>query len=74
MIANFRGKKVQTQQDDEVRYIFTLTKQNYNNNLKNIMFWTSFREEERKWANKVGSVGMFEIEWKTSIIIFWLNF
>jgi hypothetical protein len=56
------------------RYIFTPTKHNYNNNLKNIMFWTSFGEEERKWTNKVGSIGMFEIEWKTSIIIFWLNF
>ncbi len=37
MVANFCGKKVQIQQDDEVRYIFTPTKKSYNNNLKNIM-------------------------------------
>jgi hypothetical protein len=32
--------------------------------------------EERKWANKVGLVGMFEIEWKTShhnILVEFLN-
>jgi hypothetical protein len=37
MVANLQGKKVQTQHDDEVRYIFTPTKENYHNNLKNIM-------------------------------------
>ncbi len=64
MFANFRRKKVQTQHDAKVRYIFTPTEQSYNNNLKNILFWTSSRKEERKWANKVGLVGSFEIEWK----------
>jgi hypothetical protein len=37
MAPNLQGKKVQIQQDDEVRYIFTPTEQSYNNNLKNIM-------------------------------------
>jgi hypothetical protein len=37
MVTNPQGKKVQTQQDDEVRYIFILTDQIYNNNLKNIL-------------------------------------
>ncbi len=65
MVANLQGKKVQTQHDDEVRYIFTPTKENYHNNLKNIMLQTSSRKEERKWANKARLVGLFEIEWKT---------
>jgi hypothetical protein len=56
------GKKVHTQQDDEVRYIFTPTKHSYNNNLKNILFWISFGKEERTWVNKVGLVGLFEVE------------
>jgi hypothetical protein len=36
---------------------------------------TSFGEE-RKWANKVGFVGLFEIEWKTfhhNILVEFLN-
>ncbi len=66
LAANLRGKKVRTHQDDEIRYVFTPTKQNYNGNLKNILLWTSFGEEERAQANKVGLVGLFEIEWKTS--------
>jgi hypothetical protein len=33
--------------------------------LKNILLWTRSKEEERTWANKVGLVGLFEIEWKT---------
>jgi hypothetical protein len=39
------------------------------------MFWTSFGEE-RKWANKVGLVGLFDIEWKTyrhNIMVEFLN-
>ncbi len=50
--------------NDKITYVFTPTKQSYNGNLKNILLWTSFREEEKAWANKVGLVGMFEIEWK----------
>jgi hypothetical protein len=30
--------------------------------------------EERKWANTIGMVGLFEVEWKFLVIIFWLNF
>jgi hypothetical protein len=37
MVTNLLGKKVPTQHDDEVRYIFTPIEQNYNNNLKNIL-------------------------------------
>jgi hypothetical protein len=37
MAANLSRKKVQIQQDDEVRYIFTPTKQINNKNLKNIL-------------------------------------
>ncbi len=37
MVTNLQGKKVQTQQVDEVRYNFILTKHSYNNNLKIIM-------------------------------------
>ncbi len=51
MVANLQGKKVQIQQDDDVRYIFTPTKQSYNNNLKNILLWTSLSEDEKRWAN-----------------------
>ncbi len=47
MVSNMRGKKVQTHHDDEVMYIFTPTKQSYNNNLNNILIRTSFGEEER---------------------------
>ncbi len=47
LATNLCGKKVQTHQDDEVRYIFTPIEQNYNSNLKNILFWTSFGEEEK---------------------------
>jgi hypothetical protein len=39
------------------------------------MFLTSFGEE-RKWANKVGLVGLFDIEWKTyrhNIMVEFLN-
>jgi hypothetical protein len=76
MTTNFQGKKVKTQQDDEVTYIFNPTKQNYNNNLKNIMLWTSVGEEEKKWANRTGLVGSFEIKWKIpyhNILVEFLN-
>jgi hypothetical protein len=65
MATNLRGKKVHTHQDDEIKYVFTPTKQSYNGNLKKILLWTSFGKEERAWANRVGLVGLFEIEWKT---------
>jgi hypothetical protein len=29
------------------------------------MLWTTYGEEEKKWANKLGLVGMFKVEWKT---------
>ncbi len=76
MATNLQGKKVQIQQDDEVKYIFTPTEQSYNNNLKNILFWTSFREEGKKLANKARLVGLFQIEWKTpchSTLVEFLN-
>jgi hypothetical protein len=44
--------------------------------LKNILFWTSFGEEERSWANKARLVGLFEVEWKTphhNILVEFLN-
>jgi cupin superfamily acireductone dioxygenase involved in methionine salvage len=47
MATNQFRKKVHTHQDDEVRYVFTPTKHSYNTNLKNILFWTNSREEER---------------------------
>jgi hypothetical protein len=56
---------VRTHHDDEIRYVFTLTKHSYNGNLKNILLWTSSGEEKRAWANRARLVGMFEIEWKT---------
>jgi hypothetical protein len=65
MVANLHGKKLGIYQDDEIKYIFTPTEQSYNCNLKNILLWTSFRGEERAWANKAQLVGLFEIEWKT---------
>jgi hypothetical protein len=65
MVANLHGKKVRIHQDDEVGYVFTPTKQSYNINLKNILLWTSFGEEERAWANRARLIGPFEIEWKT---------
>jgi len=40
------------------------------------LFWTSFGEEERAWANKVGLVGLFEIGLKTpchNILVEFLN-
>jgi hypothetical protein len=47
MVTNLRGKKVQTHQDDEVRYMFTPIEQSYNSNLKNIFLWTNSGEEEK---------------------------
>jgi hypothetical protein len=76
MAANLCGKKVQTHQDDEVRYVFTPTKQSYNSNLKNILFSTSYGEEEITWVNKARLVGLFEVEWKTlchNILVKFLN-
>jgi hypothetical protein len=61
MVANLRRKKVQIHQDNDVRYIFTPIKQSYNNNLKNILLWTIFGKE-KTWMNKVGLVGLFEVE------------
>ncbi len=75
MVTNLQGKKVQTHQDDEVKCIFTPMEQSYNNNLKNILLWTIFREE-RTWVNIVGLVGLFQVEWKTphhNILIEFLN-
>jgi hypothetical protein len=54
--------------------IFIPIKQSYNNNLKKILLWIHSKEEERKWANKVRLVGLFEIQWRLPVIIFWLNF
>ncbi len=65
MAANLRGKKVQTHQVDEVRYVFTPIEQSYNSILKNIFLWTSSREEEKSWSNRARLVGLFEVEWKT---------
>jgi len=76
MVGNPCGKKVKTYQDDEVRYVFTLTKQSYNSNLKNIFLWTSFGKEERAYANIAILVGLFEVEWKTprnNILVEFLN-
>ncbi len=67
---------MRSHQDDEIRYVFTLTKQSYNSNLKNILLWTSFGKEERAWVNKARLVGLFEIEWKTpchNILVEFLN-
>ncbi len=76
MATNQHGKKVQTHQDDEVKYIFTPIKQSYINNLKNILLWKSFKEEKKTWANKIRLVGLFEVEWKTpchNILVEFLN-
>jgi hypothetical protein len=47
MAVNLHGRKVCIHQDDEIRYFFTPKEHNYNGNLKNILLWTSSREEER---------------------------
>ncbi len=76
MVAKLHGKKMRTYQDDEIRYVFTPTKQSYNGNLKKIFLWTSSRKEERAWANIIGLVGLFEIEWKTlhhNILVEFMN-
>jgi hypothetical protein len=76
MATNPHGKKMPSRQDDEIIYVFTPTQQSYNGKLKNILLWTSCGEEERAWANIVGLVGMFEIEWKTprhNILVEFLN-
>jgi hypothetical protein len=76
MARNLRGKKVQTRQDDEIRYVFTTTKKNYSKNLKHILFCTSYGEEKRAWANRVGLVGVFEVEWQIpchNILVEFLN-
>jgi hypothetical protein len=44
--------------------------------LKNILLWPSFGKEERTWANIVGLVGLFGVEWKTlhhNILVEFLN-
>ncbi len=76
MVAKLHGKKMRTYQDDEIRYVFTPTKYSYNGNLKKIFLWTSSRKEERAWANRIGLVGLFEIEWKTlhhNILVEFMN-
>jgi hypothetical protein len=63
-------------QDDEIKYVFTPIKYSYKSNLKNILLWTSFREEEKAWANRARLVSMFDIEWKTpyhNILVKFLN-
>jgi hypothetical protein len=47
MVAHLRGKKVQTHHDDEIRYIFTLTKYNYNNNLKKKIFGQALERKKK---------------------------
>jgi hypothetical protein len=74
MVAHMHGKKMQTCQDDEVRYVFTLTKQSYNSNMYNILLWTSSGEEEKTWANMVKLVGLFEIHWNIPGVTFCLIF
>jgi hypothetical protein len=37
----------------------------FNDNLKNILLWTSYGEKEKAWANIIRFVGLFKIEWKT---------
>jgi hypothetical protein len=76
MVVNLCGKKMRTHEDDEVRYVFTPIWYSYNSNLKNILLWTSSGEEERACENKVGLIGLFEIEWKTpqhNILVEFLN-
>jgi len=76
MATSLHGKKMRIHQDDDIRYVFTPTKHSYNSNLKNILFWTSSREEEKTWANSVGLIGMFKIEWKTpchNILVEFMN-
>ncbi len=76
MVVNLCGKKVHIHQDDEIRYVFILKEQNCNSNLKNILLWTSFGEEERTWANKAELVRIFQIEWKKpchNILVEFLN-
>jgi hypothetical protein len=44
--------------------------------LKNILLWTSFGKEEKPWANKIGFIGLFEVEWKTpsqNVVVEFLN-
>jgi hypothetical protein len=44
--------------------------------LENILFWTSFKEEEKAWANIARLISLFEIEWKTpfhKILVEFLN-
>ncbi len=75
MATNLHGKKVHTYQDGEIRYVFTPIEQSYNSNLKSIFLWTSFGEEGAQ-ENKVGLVGLFEIEWKTphhNILVEFMN-
>ncbi len=74
MATHVRGKKVQTHQDDEVRYVFTPTKENYNSNMNNILLWASSGEEERAWANITILVSLFEIDWNTPGTTFCLIF
>ncbi len=74
MAAHMRGKKVQTYQDDEVRYVFIPTYQSYNSNMNNILLWTSSREEERAWANITRLVGLFDIDQNTLETTFSLIF
>ncbi len=66
---------MQTHQDDEIRYIFIPIKHSYNINLKNILIWTSSKEEVEAWANRVGLI-LFEVEWETphhNILVEFLN-
>ncbi len=44
--------------------------------MKNIFLWTSSKEEEKTWANIVGLVGLFKVEWKTrhhNILVEFMN-
>jgi hypothetical protein len=39
-------EKMRIHYDNEIMYVFTPIEHNYNNNLKKILFWTSFGEKK----------------------------
>jgi hypothetical protein len=43
------------------RLIFTLIKEAYTQKLERIITWVRMGENEKKWASKVGLVGLFEL-------------
>jgi hypothetical protein len=52
-------------QKEEDCYWFALAPKKYIVKFKWIQMWIGLKRKKRNWANYVGLIGLFEVEWKT---------